>query len=529
MAERNMTRSNVLLRRIRVMFDTPRARVIATLAVLMVASLAVTLIFETRRGHQQPSIVAVTILQMNDVYEIMPLSGSDMGGLARVASLRQQLARENPNTYTLLAGDLLSPSALGGAKAGDDGKALNGRQMVDVMNLLGLSHATFGNHEFDLDEADFRQRLRESLFQWVSSNVLGAGGAAFPGVPSNVVITASNGSGRQARIGLFGLTINATRKDYVRYLDPIETARTQVEALKNTTDFIIALTHLSLEQDEALAEAVPELAMIVGGHEHLNVQARRGPRFVPIVKADANAKSVYVHRLRYDADTRHLDIDSHLQTITAGIASDPNVQRTVGLWRDKAFAAFRSEGIDPDKIVCTLKVTLDGREAGVRNGRTNLTDVIAQAMLDSFPGAEVAIFNSGSIRLDDTIPPGPMTQYDVLRVLPFPGTVSAARVQGSMLERILNVGRDPRHRNTGGYLQAAGIEAAGDGGRWSIRGKPLIASRDYEVVMNDYLLEGKEAGLEFVGQHGSSIVDLPDAAVEFRQAVIKRFETHGGS
>ena len=47
------------------------------------------------------TIVTATILQMNDVYEIMPLGGSGLGGLARVAALRKQLLAENPNTFTV--------------------------------------------------------------------------------------------------------------------------------------------------------------------------------------------------------------------------------------------------------------------------------------------------------------------------------------------------------------------------------------------------------------------------------------------
>ncbi len=72
------------------------------------------------------------------------------GGLARVATLRANLRAENPNTFTVLAGDLLNPSALSTAMV--DGQRLAGRQMVDVMNILGLDYATFGNHEFDLSQ-----------------------------------------------------------------------------------------------------------------------------------------------------------------------------------------------------------------------------------------------------------------------------------------------------------------------------------------------------------------------------------------
>jgi 2',3'-cyclic-nucleotide 2'-phosphodiesterase (5'-nucleotidase family) len=54
-----------------------------------------------------------TVLQMNDVYELIPLAGGKKGGLARVATIRRLLLEENPNTITILSGDVVSPSALG--------------------------------------------------------------------------------------------------------------------------------------------------------------------------------------------------------------------------------------------------------------------------------------------------------------------------------------------------------------------------------------------------------------------------------
>ncbi len=54
-----------------------------------------------------------TILHMNDVYELIPLSGGKKGGLARVATIRKLLREENSNTITVMAGDIVSPSALG--------------------------------------------------------------------------------------------------------------------------------------------------------------------------------------------------------------------------------------------------------------------------------------------------------------------------------------------------------------------------------------------------------------------------------
>jgi 2',3'-cyclic-nucleotide 2'-phosphodiesterase (5'-nucleotidase family) len=63
--------------------------------------------------HNPQSYVQWTFLQMNDVYELIPLGGGKKGGLARVATIRKLLLQENPNTITVVSGDVVSPSALG--------------------------------------------------------------------------------------------------------------------------------------------------------------------------------------------------------------------------------------------------------------------------------------------------------------------------------------------------------------------------------------------------------------------------------
>src|ERR1041384_6725645 len=79
-------------------------------------------------GPSSRGVVEVTLLQLNDVYEIGPVEGGKSGGLARGATLGQRLLAETPNTFTLLAGDFVSPSALGTAQV--DGQPLAGKQMV---------------------------------------------------------------------------------------------------------------------------------------------------------------------------------------------------------------------------------------------------------------------------------------------------------------------------------------------------------------------------------------------------------------
>src|SRR5437879_190100 len=104
--------------------------------------------------HRGPA--TVTILHFNDVYEIEPVEGGHSGGLARVAAVVADYRRTHQPFLTTLGGDYLSPSAVGTARV--DGQPLAGRQMVDVLNAVGVDYATFGNHEFDVSESAFQSR-----------------------------------------------------------------------------------------------------------------------------------------------------------------------------------------------------------------------------------------------------------------------------------------------------------------------------------------------------------------------------------
>src|SRR5262245_29801328 len=93
--------------------------------------------------------IEFNILQLSDIYEIEPVDHGRSGGLAGVAALKEKLRQENVDTYAMLSGDMLSPSPM--SRVEYQGEKIAGRQMVDIMNLVGLNFATFGNREFDLE------------------------------------------------------------------------------------------------------------------------------------------------------------------------------------------------------------------------------------------------------------------------------------------------------------------------------------------------------------------------------------------
>lgn len=463
-----------------------------------------------------------TLMHLNDVYEITPTGDGESGGLARVATLRRQLRRSVPGLITTLGGDFLSPSALGLAEVG--GGRLAGKQMVAVLNAVGVNWATLGNHEFDVREAEFRSRMAEARFRVVVANVTDTAGQLFPNTVRHAVLRVRTAGGT-LRLGLVGVVLADNNPSWVRFEDPIASVQREVKALADSSvDAIIALTHLTLAQDQQLAEQVPELALLMGGHEHENYLIRRGPHFTPIVKADANVRTVAVVALTVPRRGARAVVSVRFVPIDASLRADPVVAREAANWVRLGDSAFRAAGLDPTATVTTLTEALDGRESTVRVREGRLTALIAEALRADVPGAEVGLMNGGSIRIDDVIAPGPITQYDVIRILPFGGRVSGTTMTGALLQQVMDQGT--ANRGSGGFLHVAG--AVRDGDRWLIGGAPLDPARRYTVATTDFLLTGRERGLGYLAPGNAGLGPITEYR-DIRQAVMDRLRAVYGT
>ncbi len=445
----------------------------------------------------------VTIVHLNDIYEISPVEGGKFGGLARVATVIERLRAGGAPVITTLAGDYLSPSALGTARIA--GERIAGRQMVDVLNHVGLDWATLGNHEFDVSEAAFRARLAESKFHLVSTNVTDAKGEPFPGVPTSAIVPVEAG-GRTVKLGLIGVTIDANKPDWVRYRDPIATARAEVVKLRPQVDAVIALTHLSLAQDADFVTLVPDVDLVLGGHEHENWMLERGPRMVPIIKADANVRSLAVVRLRFGAAGTRPEITSKLTVVDDTIPSAPAVDAVVKKWTAAAFEAFRRDGFSPESVVAVTSEPLDGRESAVRNRPGRLTEILATAIAREGKDVDVALMNGGSVRIDDVVPAGPITEYDVIRILPFGGKIAKASFDGALLAKVLETGEN--NAGLGGYLHTWGV--GHDERGWLVGGKPIDPAARYRVALPAFLLTGAEVNLGYLKRDNPGVHDVEE-------------------
>ncbi|MBI5914782.1 MAG: 5'-nucleotidase C-terminal domain-containing protein, partial [Bacteroidetes bacterium] len=393
--------------------------------------------------YTDPQPVSFTILQMNDVYEIAPLEKGKVGGMARVATLRNGLLAENYNLLTVLAGDFVSPSLLGTMKY--EGKSIKGRQMVEVMNAVGVNLVAFGNHEFDIKEAELQERMNESYFEWLGTNVLHQKGNKIEPfykesygykyfVPETYVWEIDDyNSGKTVKIGFYSATISDNQQPWVYYEDPYQEATKAYLELVQSCNILVGLTHLELAQDMKLAATLPKTTLIMGGHEHENSLDSVGN--VVIAKADANAKSVWAHRFTYYPDTKQVTLNSELVPITDEIEPDYYVDSLVQQWQGVMNQQISQVVDNPAEAIYHPKTPLDGREKSVRNFQTNLGGLIAAGMAAAAKKpVDAAFFNGGSIRLDDQLS-GDITAVDVFRALPFGGAVYEVELKGALLKR----------------------------------------------------------------------------------------------
>ncbi len=470
-------------------------------------------------------ILEFQILQMNDVYEISPSASDNIGGLARVASIRKELLAKNPHTFTVLAGDFISPSVIGTLKF--EGKRIRGKQMVEVLNTLGLDWVVFGNHEFDYDDlSDLQARLDESTFTWLAANARLKGstwtqqffknkpGGTTEICPDNKVITIKDADGTTLNLGIFGVLINSGKQPWVTYSDWAAAAQKNYAELRPKCDVVLAITHLEINDDKKLAAMLPGIPLIMGGHDHDNMRVPVGPSV--ITKADANAKTVYIHTIRYDKRKKTCTVKSELRRINASIADDPATAAVIAKWEKIKNESLSSSGFDATKVVTKLEKPLDCREAFIRHYPAPVGAMITEAMLAvSRTKPECAILNSGSIRVDDVLS-GALVELDIVRMLPFGGGITEVEMKGSLLRKTLETGVS--NAGSGGYLQVNHALRDPASGKWMIGTAVLDDNKLYRVSLPDFLLSGNESNMSYLkaslGTDGKS--NNPDIPAIFK-------------
>jgi 2',3'-cyclic-nucleotide 2'-phosphodiesterase (5'-nucleotidase family) len=282
---------------------------------------------------------------------------------------------------------------------------------------------------------------------------------------------------------------------------------------------------------ETLGPRGPDL--IIGGHEHFRQSAEVDGRLV--IKADADARTATVARIEVPAEGRptvafefrHLDED---------LMPDAETEAAAQQWLARFQREFCTEQDDaPNCLTQPLgrtAVKLVGEELQIRSIETNLGDWVADQALEAFrdQGAQIALINSGSLRLNQDLPAGTeITRTHLAELFAFPSPLFMIRLSGAELHQVLRKSIDgwPGH---GRWLQVAGLAFEHDSVRGRIDGLTLlgpdgpcrIASEDeLLVVTSGFLLDpsiGDQDGYRMLNR--AQIVDPEAAAPDLVDLVV---------
>jgi 2',3'-cyclic-nucleotide 2'-phosphodiesterase (5'-nucleotidase family) len=242
--------------------------------------------------------------------------------------------------------------------------------------------------------------------------------------------------------------------------------------------------------DKALAAAVPEIDLILGGHEHDPLDAKVGKTLILKTGSDAVNLGRVDLLVSIGKDGRRVDTKWELIAVTAEVPEKPEVATLV-----KAYEARMASQLNV--VAGATSVPLDTRNETVRQKESSVGNLIADVMREAMQ-ADVALVNGGGIRGNAVTPAGPLTRGDVLKILPFANKIVKLEVTGDMLRAALENGLSQHEKIAGRFPQVSGIRYVFDpkkaaGSRLvsvTVGGKALDPAARYSLATFEFLMGG---------------------------------------
>jgi 5'-nucleotidase len=380
-------------------------------------------------------------------------------------------------------------------------------------------------------------RVAQSDFVWLHGNVAPApcpdGRPGLLGVNLQQARLLEVGG---IRVGVFGLTIDSVHPA-IEVLDPLAVATALTADLRRRgAEIVVALTHLSHEDDLRIYQALrgQGLDVIIGGHDHEHMQLpAEAPR---IFKADADAATAWVVTLRLPAGGP-LRVEAALREMGSAIRPDPVVAGHVAGWVRRHETAFcAGEQRPPDCLREPLGTTTTpfvAEEERIRFAETSAGNWITDVMRTAFDacGAGSAIINAGSLRLNHDLPAGTViTRRHVEELMQFPTPLYLVELTGDQLARA--VANGVSQPGAGRWLQVSGLAFVHDpatrrvarlfarpaGGQAPVDALANPAQR-FRVVVSEYLTIGPEDGYVGILPRVSEALPCPASGTDLKALV----------
>ena len=438
----------------------------------------------------------------------------EVGGLARLAHFVNSVRKSDKNVLLLSAGDVFQGTMFF--------NFFKGIADFECMNLALYDAMCFGNHEFDEGPLWLLESLKKANFEIVNCNV--TFGKTYKDAAQKIkpyIIKEINGL-KIAVIGvltkeLFTLVNVKNLKD-IKVNDPIEAITPIVKKLRPEVDMILILSHMGLKEDLELAELVPGIDLIIGGHSHSMLVS-------PVVMRTSKGKQVVINQgfekgeyvgevnMAYSkADKKWRLVDGRLNRMDKTVPEDPQVKKIIARYNEKIIREVRI-------VIAETLTPLIGDKDSIRAHETNLGNLIADAML-LHSKADMAIINGGGVRTG--LPAGKITIEDCIKVFPFSNTITKLTVKGSTLREAFAMVARARMKGTCGcFLQVSkGVKIKYHEGavvEFSLNGQPVNDNNLYTVAMSDFTAAGGDGFNMFsaVPERFSDGIRINDILVDY--------------
>jgi len=338
--------------------------------------------------------------------------------------------------------------------------------MIELMNHLGIEYVVLGNHEFDFGCSVLRKRMKESKFKYFGSNVLeNPSGKILDGVIDTEILQLHNG----LKLGIFGVCTEDTPQtsypgEDVVFDDVFKTSKRCVDQLKaQGADFIIAITHLLIEQDKLLARRVKGIDVILGGHDHEPFTMYEGNTFIH--KSGQNAMWLAKLDLHLSKSVAHpqrpLEVSIQWSMLAnQRIAPGVSCQKIIRQYTKMLEAEDSVKG--GDRVLAVLARPLSTRTAALRSRECNMGNLVADALRSELD-ADFGLINGGFIRGNHEYNSGSSLTAGILRrEMPFPRPGVLIRIRARFLRDAIGQHLSKYPQMSGSHPHVSGLRLTVD-------------------------------------------------------------------
>lgn len=304
-------------------------------------------------------------------------------------------------------------------------EAFMGKANVELINDVGYDVVTLGNNEgITLAHDDFYHLYDGADFEVVCANLKSLTKDEPDWLQPTVEIESVHG----VRIGVIGLT--APFNAFYHLLDwhvdyAFETLDRHIQTLKQSTDIIILLSHLGLNEDRQIAERYADIDVIIGGHTHHLLRTGEEVNNTVLTAAGKNCQFVGEVILTWDHATQTLVAKEAYTTEVSHLAKDLPTAQKIADYHDKA-----------DQILgkSVIQVNQPIKVRWFEN--TKIMEELTHT-LRAWTQADCAMLNSGLLL--DEFAAGTITYKDVHRICPHPVNPCIVELSGDELLEVIRV------------------------------------------------------------------------------------------